>query len=215
MQNANRRIEDDMKKEIILVGYFCEAIELCEKSGYTISGIIDNENPDDKNYPYLGDDNYILEHSILFKHIPLFMVPDSPKLRQHLYELYHEKGFRFETIISPKAIVSRNVKIDEGCMVQDGCNISSGVRLGKLVRVNSLANIMHDSIVEDYSTIAPSAVVLGRCNVKSIAYVGANATILPNRIIGIGGVVGAGAVVTKNVVDGVTVAGVPARPLNL
>ena len=49
--------------------------------------------------------------------------------------------------------------------------------------------------------------------VKSGASIGANSTILPNLTIGEGSVVGAGSVVTKDVPDGVTVVGNPARIL--
>ena len=49
--------------------------------------------------------------------------------------------------------------------------------------------------------------------VKSGASIGANSTILPNLTIGKDSVVGAGSVVTKNVSDGTTVVGNPARIL--
>ena len=201
-----------MLKDLIILGYFCEAVELCEKSGYSIVGIVDKFPPKDNKYPYLGDDDYILNHDTQYHNIPFFMVPDSPMQRKCLYDLYHEKGFKFETVISPNALVSKSAELGEGCMIQDGCNISSGVKLGKMVRVNCMANIMHECIIDDFVTIAPSAVVLGRCHVKSFSYVGANATILPYKTIGESVIVGAGAVVTKNIEKEQTVIGVPARP---
>ena len=46
------------------------------------------------------------------------------------------------------------------------------------------------------------------------AKIGANATLLPGVIIGKGALVGAGAVVTKDVPEGAVVAGNPARVIN-
>ncbi len=54
-------------------------------------------------------------------------------------------------------------------------------------------------------------VVRGKVEVNDDAWIGAGAIILPNITIGRGAIVGAGAVVTKDVPDFTVVAGVPAR----
>jgi acetyltransferase-like isoleucine patch superfamily enzyme len=73
------------------------------------------------------------------------------------------------------------------------------------------AQIHHDCRIGSFSTIAPGACLLGAVTVGEQVFVGANATVLPHRRIGSRAVVGAGAVVTKDVPDGATVTGVPAR----
>ncbi len=199
-------------KSIIMIGYFEEAIELCESAGYTIEGVV-NENDPKCEYKYLGNDQFVLNNAIDYSNVPICIVPDNPSVRQALYDCYKEKGFSVETIISPKAFVSNSAFIGEGCMIQRGCNISSNVVLGKCVRINTLANVMHDSRVDNFSTIAPNAVVLGNCRIGEKCYVGANSTILPGLSILGESIVGAGAVVTKNISEKVTVVGVPAHKL--
>lgn len=199
-----------MCKKIVLIGFFSEVVELCEKCGYEIVGYVDNER-NDSVYQFLGNDSEFLDKMEMFLLYELFIVPDSPELREKLYNTYHNKGFRMATLISPNAIVSKSAQIGEGCMIQDGVNVSSNVVLGKCVRVNSMANCMHDVIVDDFCVIAPSAVLLGHVKVLDKAYIGANATILPEIKIN-GGCVGAGAVVTKDVTQEI-VAGVPAKKL--
>ena len=73
---------------------------------------------------------------------------------------------------------------------------------------------MHDNIIGDYCTVAPNAVLLGYVNINNNVYIGANSTILPKKTICSGAVVGAGAVVTKNVDLESVVVGVPAKPLS-
>ena len=96
--------------------------------------------------------------------------------------------------------------------MQASCHVSASVRIGEFVKVNTAANLMHDSVVGDFATIAPNAVVLGRVSVRAGCYVGANATLLPNVDIGEEATVGAGAVVTRDVAPRAVVIGNPAQP---
>jgi UDP-perosamine 4-acetyltransferase len=77
--------------------------------------------------------------------------------------------------------------------------------------VNS--SVSHDCRVGAYVTLSPGAVVCGTVTIGNGAYVGANACIIQGLEIDERAVVGAGAVVTRNVAADLTVVGVPARPL--
>jgi acetyltransferase-like isoleucine patch superfamily enzyme len=57
----------------------------------------------------------------------------------------------------------------------------------------------------------PGATIAGQVLIEDEAAIGTNATILPRLRIGKRAVIGAGAVVTHDVPEGVTVVGVPAR----
>lgn len=76
---------------------------------------------------------------------------------------------------------------------------------------NMFLNIMHDSQIGKYTTVAPNAVVLGRVKISELCYIGSNSTILPEKKIGMKSIIGAGAVVTKDVKEEAIVIGVPAR----
>jgi len=66
----------------------------------------------------------------------------------------------------------------------------------------------------NYSRIRPYVKnIKGRIIIKNDAWIGAGAIILPDLIIGEGAIVGAGAVVTKNVDPFTIVAGVPAKKI--
>ena len=205
-----------MKKEIILIGGFCETIELCQDCGFTIIGIVDVTDSDANAYnlPYLGDDEAFLARSQLLKQYPLVICPDAPKTRQRIAERYRVEGFSFAAVISPDAKISRTAVLGTGAVIQAGCLISSHVRAGDFLRMNHYASIFHETSVQDAVTIAPCASVLGRVELGERCYIGAHAVVLPNRKIAQDALVGAGAVVTKDVVARVTVVGIPAKEMN-
>ena len=200
-------------KNVILLGYFIEVYDLCKNNGYNIVGYVDNNEIENALCPYLGNDDTFIKTCGDKESFMLVNVPDSPKIREDLYRKYHEEGFQFETVISSLAKVSESAEVGEGCIVTDFSNISSKVKLGKCVRVNVMGNIMHESKIGDFTSVAPNAVILGRCNIGSKSYIGANATILPGRKIYSSVIIGAGAVVNKDIVSSVTVAGVPAHEI--
>ena len=75
--------------------------------------------------------------------------------------------------------------------------------------VAKTADVSESAAIGDGTVVAEHAVVTAETKVG--AYSGANATVLPGLTIGKGAVVGAGAVVTRDVPDGETWVGVPAR----
>ena len=101
--------------------------------------------------------------------------------------------------------VGENVFINACCHFQDhgGVTIGDGCQIGHNV---VFATLNHGLAPEDRKTTYPAPIVLGK-NV----WVGSNATILQGVTIGDNAVVGAGAVVTKDVAANAIVGGVPAR----
>jgi sugar O-acyltransferase (sialic acid O-acetyltransferase NeuD family) len=202
-----------MNKEVILIGGFSEIIELCENVEMIIVGIVDTEVKfDSTKLKLIGTDNDIDLWKSEYLNCPLVLSPDSPKVRELLYELYNRNGFSFEKLISRKANLSKSSIIGNGVVIQDGVNISSKVRIGNFIKINTNANIMHNTVVDDYSTIAPNAVLLGYVKIGKRCYIGANSTILPNIEICDNVTIGAGAVVTRSInVPYSVYAGIPAK----
>ncbi|NMC75676.1 MAG: acetyltransferase, partial [Candidatus Methanofastidiosa archaeon] len=185
-----------MKNKTIIVGMFHEIIELAESSGVEIFGGIDNYKIGDyRNIKVICTDEMVYNLGVDYKKYDLIITPDNPKVREKLFHHYSKLGFRFGKLISKKAEVSKSASIGCGTIIQNGVNISAEVQIGRFVKLNTMCNIMHNSFIGDYSTIAPNAVILGNVSVESRCYIGANSTILPNLVIGENSIIGAGAVV--------------------
>ncbi len=120
---------------------------------------------------------------------------------------------RAATLIHPLASLGPDNRVEPGCVLAAGARLTTNVMLGRHVHLNINATVSHDCIVGDFVTCAPGSTVCGNVEIGQGAYIGAGATIIQGRRIGAGARVGAGAVVVDDVGDGVTVVGVPARPL--
>ncbi len=119
---------------------------------------------------------------------------------------------RLATVIHPRAVISAlDVTIGAGTYIGPGAIVNTGVRIGTGVIINSGAIVEHDVVIGDWVHIAPGADLAGAVTVEDLALVGLGSRVLPGRIIGAETIVGAGAVVTRDVQPQTTVRGNPAK----
>jgi sugar O-acyltransferase (sialic acid O-acetyltransferase NeuD family) len=116
-------------------------------------------------------------------------------------------------LVQPAAWVSPSAALGSGTVVLATAVVNAGAHLGCAVIVNSGAIVEHECFVGDAAHVSPGAVLCGGVRVGNRAWIGAGAVVIPNIRIGEGATVGAGAVVVRDVPDGVTVVGNPARAL--
>lgn len=198
--------------KLVLIGGFCEMIELCQRAGHEVIGFTDPKPQDFSVYgvKYLGQDDVLKDMDGDFG---VVVTPDKHDLRKRIYEKVTRWGKRFESVIATTADVSVTAEIGEGTVIAEHAIVTAQTKIGRFVKLNTAAKVTHECEIGDYATIAPSAVVLGRVKIGEGAYIGANATILPGLRIGANAIIGAGAVVTHDVPDNETWVGIPAREM--
>lgn len=96
--------------------------------------------------------------------------------------------------------------------------VTSNATIGRFFQANIYSYVAHDCVIGDFVTFAPGVRCNGNVHIYDYAYIGTNAIIkqgTPDKPlrIGVGAVVGMGAVVTKDVPDGAVVVGNPAALL--
>ena len=142
----------------------------------------------------------------------------SPRLRQHLMEKAAAAGFGFATLVHPLIERSAWLEIGAGTVICAGSILTVNIALGQHVQINLDCTIGHDVVMGDYVTLSPGVHVSGCVHLGQRVFVGTGAVINNGTpanpiVIGDDAVIGAAACVTKSVAPGVTVVGVPARPL--
>jgi UDP-perosamine 4-acetyltransferase len=127
--------------------------------------------------------------------------------RRALFAAFKDKGYRFETVISPEARVSARALLNEGAQVVTGAIIHPGCLIGANCIINTGAQVDHDCRIGDHCHIAPGAVLCGGVTIGEECHVGAGSVVVPGVTIGAGAVIGAGATVVTDVPAGATVLG--------
>lgn len=135
------------------------------------------------------------------------------RIRARLFAALRERGERFCCAIHPAAVVAPGVRLGEGVMVCAGVVVNAATEVGDNVILNTGSTIDHHNRIGPHAHIGPGTHLGGEVTIGEGALVGIGVSILPRRSIGAWTVIGAGAVVTRDVPAGVTAVGVPARIL--
>lgn len=138
----------------------------------------------------------------------------NPNGRRRL-EMHHwliDQGLQPTTIVHKTAFVADDAEIGMGTTIDATAVVGAKCKIGRQCIIGIGSVINHGSILEDAVDTTTGVVVCGDVHVGENVWLGAHCTILPRLKIGQDAVVGAGALVTKNVPSGITVVGNPAKP---
>jgi sugar O-acyltransferase (sialic acid O-acetyltransferase NeuD family) len=134
------------------------------------------------------------------------------RARARLFRLVKEQGYTCASFVSPHAFVWRTVEIGENAFVFENNVLQHGVRVGDDTILWSGNHIGHQTVIEDHVFIASHVVISGFCRVGAYSFMGVNAAVGDGLSIGRDSVVGAGAVVVKNLPERGVYVGNPAKP---
>ncbi len=195
--------------------YLGEAVEILGRAGIEIEAYIDNLPGGSGVFPGSASVAPVVgvaEIDPQWLKLPVLFPLITPGYRKQLESEARDLGFsHFPAFVDPKATVAASASHGDGFFVNAGAVIGANCKSGRFGLVNRNASIGHDVTAEDFTTIGPGVHIGGSCHLKPGAFIGIGATLLPGISVGRNAIIGAGAVVTKDVAEGHTVAGNPAK----
>ena len=119
----------------------------------------------------------------------------------------------FPSISHPKAWLGSRIQIGEGVIICAGTHATTDLKIGSFTILNLDCTVGHDTVVGDYTTAAPSVNISGNVDIGTGCDLGTGSIIIQGIKIGHWTIVGAGAVVVRDLPPNVTAVGSPAKPI--
>lgn len=196
------------------VAWLVERINEIEPT-WNLKGFIDDNTAihgslqDD--YSVIGGCDYLMN---ITQEVWVVCAVGSAKIRKKIIEkLKNYANVKFATLIDPSVMRSERVDIGEGSIICAGTIITVDISIGSHVIINLDCTIGHDDIIHDFVTIYPSVNVSGNVVVGECAELGTGMQIIQGKSIGRESIIGAGAVVIRDIPEKCTAVGSPAKPI--
>lgn len=135
----------------------------------------------------------------------------DPAIRQALAQQIAACGGLFGRVVHPLAYVASTAEIAEGCILAPYVFVGAGACLGAHVVLNARASVGHDAVLGEHCVLSPHCVIGGSTKLGKGVFMGSSSTIVPQRAIGSGAKISAGAVVLHDVPNGALAVGNPAK----
>lgn len=209
-------------KNVVIIGARGFGREVCMllslqsnyKTQYVVKGFLDDDKSSLVGYegypPILSSvEDYVIEPNDVF-----FCALGNPYYRKMYSQIILEKGGEFISCISETAFIFPNTKIGEGVFIGPFCTIDVDVEIGDFTTLISYCGVGHNSKIGNYCAIESFSALCGGAILHDEVTLHTRSTVLPKISIGEKTIVGAGSVVTRDVVGNVTVFGNPAISIN-
>lgn len=136
----------------------------------------------------------------------------SSKTRKRIIDgLGNFEYIHYATVIDPSVQMSKRVQIGEGTMICAGNIITVDVIIGKHNIINLDCTIGHDAVLGDFVTLYPSVNVSGCSTIGDQTELGTGMQTIQGMKVGTQTIVGAGAVVIRDIPDRCVAVGSPAK----
>ena len=177
-------------------------IDIAEACGYKIVGLYhynnDRTGEYDHGFPILGSFEDLYRSDI----------------RKEVTDKLKQLGGLVPTLIHPTAIISKYAKIsEEGVVIGANCIVQADCVIKPNAVLWDMALVCHQTTIGNYCFVGPKALVGAHIEVQDFAFIGQDALLVSGKVgtMGANSLLGAGAVLTKELPANVVAVGNPAR----
>ena len=124
-------------------------------------------------------------------------------------------NIKFGTVIDPSVERSDLVTVGEGTIICAHTIMTVNISIGNHVIINLDCTIGHDVVINDFSTLYPSVNVSGMSEIGHAVELGTGMQMIQGKKIGNYSIVGAGAVVVRDIPAACTAVGNPAKVIKM
>jgi sugar O-acyltransferase (sialic acid O-acetyltransferase NeuD family) len=185
------------------------------RPAYRVVGILDDDDIDPHRFARRGVKRIGSVDDIDDIDAAYVLCLGWPWARHAIAQRIAGRGRPAAPIVHPSADVGVGVELGPGSVVLGHSHLSPYVHFGTHALVSYGACVGHDTIFGDHASLMPNAAVSGDVAGGDRVLVGTSAAVREGIHLGDDVRIGAGAAVVADVAAGLTVVGVPARPISL
>ena len=187
-------------------------VERINQKEYTWNflGFIDKDTSTNK---VIGDDEFLLNYR---SEIYVAIAIGTSGIREKIFKSYKSNpNIKHANLIDPSVIFSDRLQFGEGNIICAGTILTVDITIGNCNIINLDCTVGHDAIIDDYVTVNPSVNISGNTHIYSGCNIGTGTQIIQGLRIGKNSIVGAGAVVSKEIPANCTAVGIPAKVIKI
>jgi len=208
-----------MKEKFYIVGAGTYGEAMCELAnilGYNVEGFYDDDHEKHgkllMGVKIIDSFNNLKKEDFLDKNF--IVAVGNNKIRQNMCCKINKHGGHTPSLIHPTAVISPSAQIGNGVYIQAMAYVWTNVKIDDYCIISPNVVIAHHSIIGEACLVSTGTVVGASIKIKEKSFLGIG-TIIVTGIseIGENSLIGAGAVVLKNVAPNSVMVGNPARLL--
>lgn len=183
-----------------------------KKMTWEIKGYIDDgieAGIEINGYSVLGGVDYLLN---LERQMYVVCAIGASKTRKKVIEkLMNRKNLEFPNLVDPSVQMSKYVELGRGNVICAGSILTVNIVIEDFVILNLDCTVGHDVVLKSFVTVYPSVNVSGCVSIGERTEIGTGTKIIQGKTIGEDIIIGAGAVVVKDIEIPGTYVGVPVK----